>query len=134
MARWLLLGCVLSVVSLVSGCSGGGSTEKTVKISGTVNLDTKPLDDGDITLIGEGGTAPDVLPIKNGKFEGEAKLGNKRVEIRANRMGKPTKMGDIEIPGTPENYLPDRFNTESKMTAKVTESGIDPNKFDVQSK
>lgn len=134
MARWFILGCVLCAFCCLTGCSGGGSDEKLTPVSGTVNLDGKPLDDGSVTLIGEGGTAPDTFPVKGGKFEGKAKPGKKRVEIRANRMGKPTRMGDMEIPATPENYLPAKFNTESKFTAEVTEKGINPDKYEVQAK
>ncbi len=129
MARWFLLGCVLGVLSPLTGCSK--SEVQPVAVSGTVNLDGKPLDDGSITLIGEGGVPPEILPVKNGKFEGQAKPGKKRVEISAFRPGKKTKMGDEWIEGGPENYLPPRFNTESKLTAEVTASGLNPNKFDV---
>jgi len=99
-----------------------------------VKLDGKSLSEGSIVLIGAEGDVPANLPIKEGKFEGLATLGKKRVEIRAFRMGKPTKMGDETIEATPENYLPDRFNSQSKLAAEVTASGIDPNTFDVQSK
>jgi hypothetical protein len=133
MTRWFSLGCVLCLFCLPLGC-GSGSGPAPVAMSGTVELDGKPLDDGSITLSGEAGDVPETFPVKNGKFEGKATPGKKRVEIRAFRQGKATKMGDTIIEGGPENYLPDRFNTESKLTAEVGKDGITPSKFAVQSK
>ncbi|MCI0462189.1 MAG: hypothetical protein L0Z62_34995 [Gemmataceae bacterium] len=130
MARWFLLGCVLGVLCSLTGCSK--SEEPPVTVSGTVNLDGKPLDDGSVTLFGEGGAVPEgPFPVKGGKFEGQAKPGKKKVSIHAYRPGEKTKMGDEWIEAGNVNYLPDRFNTNSKITAEVTASGINPNKFDV---
>jgi hypothetical protein len=133
MARWFVLGCVLGVLASLTGCSK--SEEPPVKVSGTVNLDGKPLADGSVTLFGEGGAPPEgPFPVKDGKFEGEAKPGKKKVSIHAYRLGEKTKMGDEWIEAGSVNYLPDRFNTSSKLTAEVTASGINPSKFDVSEK
>ena len=35
---------------------------------------------------------------------------------------------------TPVNYLPARYNTETTLTAEVTDSGLNPSLFEVQSK
>src|SRR5262245_5977754 len=123
MSRWFFLAGVLATLCCFTGC---GTSAKPVMVSGTVDLDGKPLEDGTITLTSDAGVTPDTLPVKGGKFEGEAKPGKKKVEIRAFKMGKPTKMGDQEIPATPENFLPDRFNTKSTLTAEVTATGINP--------
>src|SRR5262245_3719762 len=77
MTRWFLLGCVLGALCCLGGCST--SEDKLVPVSGTVTLDGKPLDDGSVSLIGEGGSGAETLPVKNGKFEGQAKPGKKRV-------------------------------------------------------
>jgi hypothetical protein len=132
MTRWFLLGSFLCVVCFLGGCEP--SKPKPITVSGTVNLDGKPLPDGSISLIGTAGEVPVSIPIKEGKFEGQATPGKKRVEIRADRMGKPTKMGDVVIEATPENYLPERFNSQSTLTAEVSASGINPNTYEVQSK
>jgi len=106
-----------------------------VSVSGTVDLDGKPLPEGTITLLGEGGTAPVKFDIKEGKFEGMATPGKKRVEVRAFKTGKPTKMGPEVIEATPENYIPAAYNTESKMAAEVgAGGGLNPSKFEVKSK
>jgi hypothetical protein len=98
-----------------------------------VNLDGKPLPDGSIMLLGDG-EAPANLPIKDGKFAGEAKPGKKRVEIRAYKMGQPTKMGDQVIEASKENFLPSEYNSASKITGEVTAEGISPSTFEVKSK
>jgi hypothetical protein len=129
MARWLLLGCVLSIPCLLVGC-----TTKPVAVSGTVELDGQPLKDGKITLIGEGGVPPEgPFDIRDGKFEGQVTPGKKKVEIRAYKMGQPTKMADKVIEATPENYLPARYNSETKLTAEVSNGGMSPSKFEVKS-
>jgi hypothetical protein len=130
MVRWFSFGCVLGVLFLLGGCD---SKPKVTKVSGTVELDGKPLDDGSISLFGEGGTAPEKFDVKNGKFEGEARPGKKKVQIMAFRQGKVTKMDKEEF-STPENYLPARYNSESTITADVTDSGINPKEFKVESK
>jgi hypothetical protein len=132
MARRYLSSCALLLLCALMGCSG--SKDPAVPVSGTVNLDGKPLPEGSLSLIGEGGAPPDVFEVKDGKFEGSAKPGKVRVEIRANRLGKPTKMGDTVIEATPENYLPSMYNTDSKIKADVTAAGLNPSTFEVKSK
>jgi hypothetical protein len=136
MARWFSLGCTLALfcsLTSLTGCSG--SKDKPVSVSGTVDLDGKPLPEGTVTLVGEGGTAPTKFDVKEGKFEGMASPGKKRVEIRAFKIGKPTKMATEVIEATPENYIPAAYNTESKMTAEGgAGGGLNPSKFDVKSK
>jgi len=136
MIRWLSPGCAIALfcaLVFLTGCSG--PKDKPVSVSGTVDLDGKPLSEGTITLLGEGGTAPTKLDIKEGKFEGMATPGKKRVEIRAFRPGKATKMGTETIEAGPENYLPAAYNSESKMTAEVgAGGGLNPSKFEVKSK
>src|SRR5262245_56341110 len=114
MARWFWLCALLPACLLVSACRDGRAP-KTVKVSGTVNLDGKPLSEGEIAFVGGPGTIPDILPVKNGTFEGPAKPGKVKVEIRAFRKGKlPDSV--TEASGEPkENYLPARFNDESKL-------------------
>jgi len=129
MRRWFLLGCLCGALGCLLGCS---TAAKPIPVSGTVNLDGQPLAEGQVTLLGEK-TAPETFTVKAGSFQGEAKPGKKRVEIRAFKLGKPTKMGDTEIEATPENYIPAKYNTESTLTAEVAAGGLNPNKFDVQS-
>jgi len=134
MARRFVLGCSLLVLGVLLGCSGSKSRFKdAVSVSGTVNLDGQPMPDGTITFIGEGG-ATEQVPVKDGKFQGGVTPGKKRVEIRAFKLGKPTKMGDQVIEATPENYIPATYNTDSKITAEVAGGAINPSTFEVKSK
>jgi hypothetical protein len=133
MSRRFLLACFLCALGSLGGCSD--KEPKPVAVSGAVNLDSKPLESGTVTLFGDAGAVPESFPVKGGKFEGKAKPGKKRVEIRAFRSDKTPKMGDMEIEGASgENYLPERFNTRSTLTAEVSADGINPSKFEVQSK
>src|ERR1700758_4058464 len=112
MARWLILGCILCTVCCLVGCS---SKPQPVAVTGTVELDGQPLDDGSITLFPDGGGAAEKFTVKNGKFEGQALPGKKKVEIHAFKQGEPTKMGDKIIPAPLVNYIPAKYNTESKI-------------------
>lgn len=130
MARWFLSGLFFSALLVLSGCDSG---PKTVKVAGAVKLDDKPLDDGKITFE-EAGSVPDTLPVKNGKFEGQVKPGKKTVKIYAFKKGEKAKMDKVELEGTDKlNYIPSRFNSQSKITADVTDSGINPAEFKVES-
>lgn len=110
------------------GCGGPAETPK-AKVSGTVTLDDKPLADGEITFETRAAGVREVLPIKDGKFEGEVQIGERRVEIGAYREAKAaTDMYGSDAPITKENYIPARYNTETKEKATVTAAG--PNSFD----
>jgi len=127
-ARAFVFGCLVGALFSLEGCS---KAPQAVAVSGTIDLDGKPLPEGSITLEGETGTAPDILSVKDGKFEGKATPGKKVVRITADKKGTPTKMGDKVIEATMENYLPPRFNSQSKIQAEVTPSGINPSNFKV---
>ena len=129
-----VFGYTLCVALFVAGCTGDRKEEKTTQVSGTVDLDGRPLAAGDVTLVGDPGTVADVLPVKDGAFEGKAKLGKKKVEIRAYKSEKPPPSATGGVTESRVNYIPDRFNTNSALTAEVTDGGISPNKFVVLSK
>jgi hypothetical protein len=128
MFRWFWLGCLVGAFAILSGCDSG--QPKPVKINGTVLLDDKPLEDGSIAFYGEGGVAAESFLVKNGKFEGEAKPGKKKVQIQGFKETKTTTMDKEEIVSKP-NFLPAKWNSESKLTAEVTGSGLTPSEFKV---
>jgi hypothetical protein len=90
-------------------------------------LDKKPLAQGTITFISAETGDLQALAIKDGQYEGQARAGNRRVEIRAYhpRKGPPKP---LEPP--PHNYLPSRYNAETTLKANVTSEG--PNSFDFE--
>jgi hypothetical protein len=132
--RFFSLTLVVAAIA-ISGCDSGHKPLEITEVSGTVNLDGKPLPEGEVMLVNSAGEPPDVLPVINGEFSGPARMGPMRVEIRAYRPGKtPTTPIPAESQVGPENYLPARFNSTTTLTAEVTDGGLKPARFDVQSK
>jgi len=132
MVRWLWVSCVVGAVVFLSGCN---SPPKPVQVSGTVTVDGKPLNEGDVTLVNTAGLPPDIFPVKGGKFEGLAKPGKVKVEIRAYRPAPPpTTPVPQESKPTPVNYLPEQYNNATTLTAEVTATGLNPSQFSCNSR
>src|SRR5437867_3642690 len=119
MARFFLQvsGCLV-LGAILTGC--GGSTQKSlprVEIKGTVTLDKQPMAKGKIYFTSAApGVLPAVLDITDGNFGGvvEIEPGEKKVQIFAYK--------EIPLPPTAtstetvwQNYIPDRFNSDSEM-------------------
>jgi hypothetical protein len=134
MTRWCYgLGIALAVCFLGGGCSDS-KAEKTSQVSGKVELDGKPLPDGSIMFVGDPGTVPDSLPIKDGDFSGKVKVGKKKVAIQAYKTEPPPPGATGDVKEVKVNYLPDRYSVaNSTITAEVTDGGVNPNKFEVKS-
>jgi hypothetical protein len=128
--RRTLLGWFLLTLVCHVGC--GPSQPVPVPVSGTVELDGRPMKAGKIVLAG-GGETPAELDVTDGKFEGKATPGAKKVEIRAFKLGTETKMGDTVIPAPQINIIPARYNDQSTLKAEVSDAGINPSKFEVKS-
>jgi hypothetical protein len=91
-------------------------------ISGTVSFDKKPIPDGKIVFSTPGAGHVETLEIKDGKYEGQASEGKRRVEIFGFRPSKQkSPMPGFEV--GPENYIPARYNTDSKLEADVKAGG-----------
>ena len=117
---------------ILSGC--GQATDRRA-LEGSVTLDKAPLADGNIGFFPQSGTGGPAAggKIKEGRFlidrDKGAYSGTFRVEITAARKtGKKVKtpLGDM-IDGY-EQYLSERYNRSSELTAEVTEDG--PNQFE----
>jgi hypothetical protein len=138
MKRWNLTARVvaLGVVALaLGGC--GPKVITPVPVQGTVSLDNKPLAEGRITFITPG-QVPELLEIVDGRFEGQVKPGEKRVEIAAYRPVRippqvPKSMHSLIEPGE-ENYLPARYHSNSTLVETVKESGGNEFRFELTSK
>jgi hypothetical protein len=124
---------ISATVVIVSGCTKRHKPPTQVDVKGTVNLDGKPMPDGEISffVLGE---VPTSMPIQSGAFSGKAAVGSNRVEVRAYKAGTPVDMGGQKFGGEKENYIPAEYNTASKMTADVASGGANDFKFDVKSK
>lgn len=128
--------CVLvpAMLCLAVGC-GDHSAAKLHSVTGTVTLDGEPLPQGDIHFDGTAdGLGIDSARIKNGKYALRAKAGRKKVQIVASRE-VPGKE-NAGIPGTPvyEEYIPEKYNTKSDLSAEVKEGGENAFPFELKSK
>jgi hypothetical protein len=120
----------LAIILLAAGCSGG---PRKYPVSGTVTLDGKSLEEGDVYFMPlDPNIAAEAGHIQAGQFRFEAREGTMRVEIRASREmpGKRSPMGNIRK----EEYIPSRYNRESTLEAEVRSSGENVYTFDLTSK
>ncbi|MFO0876120.1 MAG: hypothetical protein U0840_02005 [Gemmataceae bacterium] len=126
-----LLLCLL--LCLILGC-GAKSGVQSSTVKGQVKLDGKPMADGEI-LFSVPGQVPSTLAVKDGAYSGSANQGKARVEIRAYKTAAPVMMGgQVVNQGSKENYLPDRYNSNTTLSAEVTASGPNEFNFEVTSK
>lgn len=117
--RLLTVLFVTSVVFL-GGCSGPEGPPKYL-VSGTVTYQGKPVEDGAIVFFptNPGGGMQDGIKIVDGKFEGKASAGPKRVYIEAKRVGPEVvdEFGDRHV--SEDWYIPVKYNEQSTLTLEV---------------
>jgi hypothetical protein len=112
----------LSIVSVLvaAGCSSDISHGT---VSGTVTLDSGPLEKGLIRFVpADGQTATADATIENGAFTARVPVGEKRVSISAPKVGGKRKMyetADSPIVDVVHELLPDRYNVRSELTYTV---------------
>ena len=129
----------LTVVCLFSaflaGCGAPAELPPvtTSPVKGQVKLDGKPMAEGAISF-SIPGQVPQVHTIKDGAYSGTAHQGKARVEIMAFKVAEPVVMdGKVMNEGSKSNYLPDKYSSNSELTADVTASGANEFNFDVTS-
>ncbi len=132
MNRSFLILAIGLAFSPALGCSSSTSKAKATPVKGVVTLDGKPLADGEVSFLLTG-EAPTTFPVKDGAFSGDAYAGSNKVELRSYKSGPPLATDPNKAP-TKMNYIPDRFNTTSKLTAEVVAGGANDFKFDIASK
>jgi hypothetical protein len=97
-------------------------------VSGTVNYDGKPLPDGYISFAPDGPGAQGGgagAKITDGQYQLRTAAGKYRVQITANKM-MPLPKGEVGMYGEKEmerQYIPERYNAKSELTAEVPGSG-----------
>jgi hypothetical protein len=134
-SRHLLRRFAGGLPALILGLVAAGCTDvgpRTYAVSGTVTLDGRPLEDGDIYFYAlDPNVSADAGKIKNGKFAFRSKAGAKRVEIQASRVvpSKRTPMGGP----VREQFLPARYNSATTLTAEVSPTGDNHFEFALQS-
>lgn len=129
--------CYILCVFLLAtslGCGHGGR----MSVEGTVTLDGRPLEKGDIQFNPLPGTTGPTAgaEIVDGKYaippSGGPFVGKYRVEITAAGL-TGRKVPDLRSNGMIDEYaqiLPARYNSESQLESEVTASG--PNRFDFE--
>lgn len=123
-ARRYAYAAVLLALGL-AGCGPSGPT--TYAVSGRVTFDGEPIADGYITFApAVRGEAPAAAPIKAGAYRLRTTAGEKRVSVQASKFVGP----ENPVMGlrAREQYIPDRYNLETTLTAGVTADGA--NEFD----
>jgi len=117
--------CVFSLFAasavILAGCGPSGPTTHTV--SGTVTFDGAPVAQGEIVFRDAAGQEKSYGgQISNGKYSFDSSPGAKKVEISA--MREVPGEWDTSNPGEKvplmEQYIPEKYNAESTLTAKVT--------------
>jgi hypothetical protein len=113
----------LSLAALV-GCGGGGT--KRASVEGTVTYDGKPIDNGSITFVPDGGGDRPKAggSIKDGKYsigagEGGPVPGKYKVEITWDKSVGKKLDPDIQGGANTKQVLPDKFNKATTLTAEV---------------
>lgn len=139
MRTLVLSGFACLVLLAADGCRKTDGPQ-TYPVSGTVTLDGKPLDTGEILFRSEGGTAATYAgKISAGKYSLSATAGKKRVEITSTQI-VPGKQGERGgTPGDPisetntahiyEEVIPEDYNQKSTLTADVSPTGSNPINF-----
>jgi hypothetical protein len=116
----------LLTLSVTFGCSRSDKVE----VSGAVTWEGAPLPDGSITFFPlDPHIAATAGSIVDGAYTFEAKPGKSRVEITSYRLN-----GKFTPAGKPigEMYIPDRYNTNSTLTADVALDSDNQFNFDLQ--
>jgi hypothetical protein len=115
---------LLGTVCALAGC--GPSGPKKYRVVGDVTWEGSALPDGDIVFTPTGGGVPDAGKITGGKYDVQVTEGAKQVSIFAMREEGPVDpaMGVARR----RNFIPERYNDKTILTANVTPDG--PNQFD----
>jgi hypothetical protein len=128
----------LAALCLLVGCTGSSGRQA---IEGTVTLDGKPLEKGQITFVPQADTKGPTAgaEVTGGRFKipaaGGAFAGKFRVEIAASRPGGP-KVPDRMTGKLVDGYvqfIPARYNAESQLTADVKAGAVNHFAFEVKS-
>lgn len=128
----------LTCLAIFIGCSRRGRVEPPRHpVSGTVTLDGSPLAEGAILFLSPELGLIDRVPILDGRFQGLAAAGKRRVEFSVVKempfTGVP--MPGIPAPKTvPTQILPARYHAESTLSADVVPAGPNAFSFELRSK
>ena len=120
---------LLAVCLLVAGCGQSTSRREAKKypVRGTVTLDGQPVPEATIYFKTIATGALDFASIKDGKFEGQAQDGDRRVEVSCTKT-EVQESGGMKTEVQKE-LIPTKYNTDPSNTLKATVSPQGPNEF-----
>ena len=134
MTGWLRFALLMVMAAVMAGCGRSKPPRQMQPVTGSVTLDGKPLQEGEIYFKKTAAGEVDILPVANGQFQGEVGVGTRRVEIYAYHEKEVVPMPGEPPEKTRENYIPARYNVQSKLTAQIAPGDSAPLKFEVTSR
>jgi hypothetical protein len=142
MKRSALMFVVFVLTAVVTSGCGGGSKVETAKVSGTVQLDGKPLDGAEVNFVAEE-YAGIATTDSSGNFELEAQPGENTVFISKYEGADPsfdeTMISESDTGGPaegPKQMVPEKYSDASKTELKFTvpDDGSTDANFDLSTK
>jgi len=116
------------------GCSGRSGQPPTAGVKGTITMDGKPLQTGELHF-GVPGAPPSVLKVADGKFSGQAPVGQNKVELVILTDGPPNPKYQGSGAATKINTAPGKYwGPNTALDAPVSSTGPNEFKFDISSK
>jgi predicted small lipoprotein YifL len=131
MSRWAYV-CLCIIALGAAGCGEKGPVAPPLaKVAGTVTLDGKPMEGGEVRF-NTVGQAPRVIAVQGGAFTGEVYVGPNQIDVVWDKEGPPHPMDpNIRIP---VNAISSQFQgPNSPLKAEVGETGATDLKFEVTS-
>lgn len=121
----------ISLILLMTGCSGGPADPKLNSVVGKVTLDGEPLSDAVVTFIPDRGPASGAITDEEGNYDLKFKSGSRGAVSGKHTVTIST---DIDGSGIPSNErVPDKYNKNTNYTVVVKEGGQTEN-IDLYSK
>lgn len=91
--------------------------------------------EGEISFVSQQDAIRDTLPVRDGKFQGEIRAGQRKVEVAAYREERQgVEMYGDQAPVSRVNYVDPEFNYNSKLVASVNTQSANEYTFDVKSR
>jgi hypothetical protein len=118
LSRLVRSALVLPALLLFTGSGCGDGKPPKYPLSGTITFDGKPIAEGSIMFIpSDRHSSTETAAIVDGKYAIELPVGQKLVMVEASRFIGPEDKAMGVRPR--DQYLPDRYNVESKLTMEV---------------
>lgn len=120
------------LVAALCGAGCGAPIPVPVPVSGAVTRDGSPLAEGTVYFKTVSTGAFEAFPVRDGKFEGKALPGDRRVEVTAYRVTRQNLgSGEADVQ---ESLIPEKYNVNSTLTAAVTPTGPNVFRFEIDTK